>query len=75
MINRLIRMPEVVRLTGLKPSTIYKLIRLDKFPDGIKLTNATTAWDLESVSSWIDGKISNSSRLTNKSKLTPRGDL
>ena len=58
METRLLRMPEVVRITGLRPSTIYKLIRSAEFPRSIKLTKKTTAWDSRLVESWVKEKVS-----------------
>ena len=51
------RLPEVVELTGLRPSTVYKLIRLKQFPRGIKLSQRSTGWDSRAVNQWIDSKL------------------
>jgi prophage regulatory protein len=55
---RIFRLPEVVRMTGLRPSTVYKLIRLKQFPKGIKLSQRSTGWDSRSVEEWVARKIS-----------------
>jgi len=72
METRLLRMPEVVRITGLRPSTIYKLIRLAEFPRSIKLTKKTTAWDSRLVESWVKEKVSDhpkSISINNRSRI------
>jgi len=51
------RLPEVVQLTGLRPSTVYKLIRLNQFPRGIKLSQRSTGWDSRAVDQWINSKL------------------
>ena len=40
----LLRLPNVMRLTGLARSTIYKLIAAGEFPAPRKLTRRAVAW-------------------------------
>ncbi len=47
------RIRQVCEITGLKPSTIYKLIRNKDFPKGIRLTKRSTAWSSEAVDNWL----------------------
>jgi prophage regulatory protein len=54
---RIYRIKEVCCLTGLKPSTIYKLVREKSFPPSISLTSRSTGWDSTSVQGWIDARI------------------
>ena len=51
---KLLRIAQVVELTGLKPSSIYKQIREGKFPRGIKITKRATAWSDKAVADWIE---------------------
>lgn len=59
----LIRMPEVLSLTGLARPTVYKLIQRDpSFPRPVKLSdstarNAPVAFVLGEVHTWIQGRI------------------
>lgn len=55
------RLPEVVELTGLRPSTVYKLIRLKQFPPGVKLSQRSTGWNSRAIEEWIANKISSAS--------------
>jgi len=44
----------VSEIVGLKPSTIYKLIRLGQFPQPIYLTAKSVGWDSIELQDWID---------------------
>ena len=54
---KLCRIKEVSELTGLKPSSIYKQIRLQNFPPGIKITARSTAWSNLAVEAWVTARI------------------
>lgn len=60
---RLLRIHEVTRLTGLSRSSIYKQVRLKNFPDGVKITDRSTAWSSDEVENWISLRLSNRSLL------------
>jgi predicted DNA-binding transcriptional regulator AlpA len=54
---KLYRIKEVCEITGLRPSTIYKLIRLSLFPPGIKLTARSTGWSSDVIDAWVTSRI------------------
>jgi prophage regulatory protein len=54
---RILRIREVSEKTGLSKSSIYKQIRLGKFPRGIKLTERASGWDEEAVHDWVAERI------------------
>lgn len=54
---KMFRIREVCEVTGLKPSTIYKLIRCRQFPKGIRLTQRSTGWPSTSVENWLQERI------------------
>jgi prophage regulatory protein len=54
MTTRLIRLPEVSRLTGLPPSTIYAMIAKGRFPGAIKLSERSSAWRSDELDSWVE---------------------
>ncbi|NII73201.1 prophage regulatory protein [Dyella sp. SG562] len=54
--KRLIPLPEVTRLTGLKRTAIYERIARKEFPPVIKL-GSTSRWLLSEVEAWIDQKV------------------
>lgn len=57
MTNRLIRRPEVERLTGLPRSSLYRAIELGEFPRPVRLTGRTVAWPEVEVINWVEAKI------------------
>ncbi len=57
MSEQILKLPEVVKTTGLARSTIYKLINEDRFPKQIKLTNFSSGWLLSEIEEWIDERI------------------
>lgn len=54
---KIYRIREVCEITGLKPSSIYKQIRLKLFPSGIKLTSRSTGWTSDSLEAWLASRI------------------
>ncbi|MFZ6045686.1 helix-turn-helix transcriptional regulator [Pseudomonas sp. CR3202] len=59
----LVRMPELMSLTGLARPTVYKMLKRDPtFPKPVKLSdskarNAPVAFVLSEVQAWIQGRI------------------
>lgn len=58
--TRLLRRPEVERLTGLACSTIYEKIAEGDFPRQIKLGRRAVGWSESEVNKWIEGRVSKS---------------
>lgn len=52
----LLRMPTVVRLTGLGRSTIYRLIAARQFPSPVRLSPRAVAWRREEVTRWSEAR-------------------
>ncbi len=48
----LLRLPAVVRMTGLAKSTIYKHVALRQFPSPVSLVGRAVAWRLTEVVRW-----------------------
>jgi prophage regulatory protein len=57
LVERLIRIGEVKRLTGLSTATIYRKISAKEFPLPVKLGTVARAWPLSEVQNWIAGRI------------------
>jgi len=55
--DRLLRLPEVERLTGLRRSTIYEQMRRGIFPHSVKAGQRTATWPESAVQSWIAERI------------------
>ena len=49
-----LRMPAVVRQTGLGRSTIYRLIASKRFPQPVKLTTRAVGWRKVDVDRWSE---------------------
>ena len=50
----LLRLPAVVRQTGLSRSTIYRLMAARHFPLPVKLTSRAVGWRRSDVDRWSD---------------------
>ena len=60
MTNRLIRLKEVITLTGKSRSSIYADISALKFPKPISIGSRSVAWQLTAVEQWIQSRIDQS---------------
>jgi len=58
--QRIMRLPEVIKSTGLARSTIYKKISENDFPAQISLGAQSVGWVETDIQDWIQGKISQS---------------
>jgi prophage regulatory protein len=56
-IERLIRIDEVKRLTGISTATLYRKIATGDFPRPVRLGAVARAWPLSEVQDWIAGRI------------------
>lgn len=52
--DRLVRLPEVLKIIPVKKSTWWDGVRDGRYPRGIKLSPRTTAWKLSEIYSLID---------------------
>ncbi len=53
--GKLLRLPAVEELTGLKKSTIYAAVHAKTFPAPVRLSARAVAWREEQISSWAAG--------------------
>ena len=54
MTNRILRLKEVIKLTGLSRSTIYAEINKGRFPKQVQLTgNRSVGWHEDAILNWI----------------------
>ncbi|MDG6777687.1 AlpA family phage regulatory protein [Thiomicrorhabdus sp. zzn3] len=54
--TKLIRIGEVSNLTTISKSHLYYLIRNNRFPRPIKISEHTSVWDIKEVNDWILSK-------------------
>jgi prophage regulatory protein len=52
-LDRVLRLPEVERVTGLKRSTIYRDIQAGRFPPPVKLGKQASGWKASAIAAWI----------------------
>ncbi len=57
MMTRILRLPEVQQLTGLKRTTIYEKMKTGEFPVRIVLTTRTVGWLQNEIEAWIESKV------------------
>lgn len=55
--DRLLRLTDVERLTGIKKSTIYQLMREGKFPNAVRISRRMTCWPESAVLTWVNARI------------------
>lgn len=53
----LLRLPEVMKRTGLSRSVVYDLCKRGAFPAPCKLTERSSAWVDAEVSDWVASRI------------------
>lgn len=60
----LVRPRWCVQLTGLRPSTIYRLMAEEQFPPPVRLAKRVVAWRRTDLERWSDARIRASHRST-----------
>jgi len=57
--DRILRLPDVERITGLKKSTIYALAKdsTSKFPRQIHIHRRLTGWSEAAVLTWVQSRL------------------
>ena len=55
--DRLIRLPEVLSLTGCKKSTIYLMLHEGRFPKPVRLSPRMVTWPETAVLQWVQDRI------------------
>lgn len=53
-IDRLLRLEEVLHITGLSRNTIYRRIRERSFPRQVKLGPNSVAWRQSDIAKWVE---------------------
>ncbi|MCG8024974.1 MAG: AlpA family transcriptional regulator [Candidatus Thiodiazotropha endolucinida] len=60
MSHRILRLPEVIQLTGLSSSSIYLRMANNEFPESVSLGGRAVGWLEQDVDEWIVEKIEQS---------------
>ncbi len=53
MNDRMLKLPEVLKVTGLSRPTVYRLIKEKMFPEQVKLTANCVRWRHSEIQQWI----------------------
>lgn len=52
----LVRLPAVMRMTGLGRSTIYRMVAAHKFPSPVRLGARAVAWRQSDLDQWTESR-------------------
>ena len=55
--HKILRIKQVINVTGLAESTIYKKILLKEFPKSISLGGKSVGWLESDIQQWIESRI------------------
>lgn len=55
--ERLLRLPDVEALVGLRKSSIYDAMKRGEFPAAVKLSRRAVCWPASSIDAWITERI------------------
>jgi prophage regulatory protein len=61
---RMLRLPQVIDVTGLGKTKIYELQGQGEFPMRVKITAHSVAWVEEDVQAWLAARIESNTALT-----------
>lgn len=53
---KIVRTPEVIRLTGLSRVTLWRLERVGQFPRRLRLSPNSVGWREDEVFNWIESR-------------------
>lgn len=59
---RLLRLPQVMEMTGLRKTKIYELHAEGAFPQRVKITGHSVGWVEAEVQAWLVRRVENSTR-------------
>lgn len=54
---RLIKLKEVIEITGLSRSSIYTLAQKKEFPNPVKLSARSSAWVQSEIHDWVNERL------------------
>lgn len=55
MTDKLLRLPKVLELVGIKKTKLWEMIKKGKFPKQKKLGSKTSVWSFTEIQQWIEG--------------------
>lgn len=67
MENRILRLPQVIELTGFSRSSIYSMMQDGDFPLSIKLGKRAVGWKEEDINKWVNSRATFKRRIASNS--------
>ena len=55
-IPQLLKLTQVISVTGLSRATIYRMISQGEFPESVRISARRVAWKSDDLMSWFDDK-------------------
>jgi prophage regulatory protein len=52
--NKILRLPDVIAITGLGRSSIYAYVQTNAFPRPIRLGERAVGWKSDEIAAWIE---------------------
>jgi prophage regulatory protein len=52
--ERILRIPQVIEITGLRKTTIYQLVKSNKFPKPFRIGKRAVGWKYSEVKEWLE---------------------
>ena len=56
MDDRLLRLPEVEKITGLGHTSIYRFIKEGKFPQRVQVGSNAVRWKASDIAAWLESR-------------------
>lgn len=53
----ILRLPDVIRLTGFRRTSIYEMIKKGEFPNSHKIGPRAKGWDSDEIDNWIKERL------------------
>jgi prophage regulatory protein len=54
LVDRILRLPELMEVTGLSSATIYRRIAAGRFPRAVALGKNARGWKASAVTAWLE---------------------
>lgn len=72
METRILRLPEVIEITGLSRTTVYRLMLAEEFPASVSLGARSIGWSSSEISAWIESRLANRKPANSSDPLNPQ---
>jgi prophage regulatory protein len=56
--RRILRLPEIIKITGFSKSWIYELMATRDFPQSTKIGRRSVGWDSHEITIWVNRQFS-----------------